>query len=411
MSFERFIARRYIKAKRKQAFISLITVLSVGGVTVGVMALLVVIAVMAGAESSFKDRILGVTSHIVVMQYGEPVSDYQKFLGTISATPGVEAVSPFIYTQTILRSASGSSGVVLRGIDPETGGKVTPLLNNGILEKLSTPSPAKSTGHAIPGIIIGKELAGTLKVKTGDTIFMLSPRGISSSVLYAPSMERFQVMALLDTGMHEFDLTLAYIDLKQAQKILHMGNAVTGIEVRVKEIEQARAIKEEIVTKLGFPFWAKDWMQLYRNMLSALKLQKTVMFIILALIVLVAAFNIAGTLFMMVIEKTRDIAILKAMGATDKSIRKIFVLKGMTIGGIGTVTGLCFGFILCTILKHYHFIKLDPKIYPFTTLPVQIETVDVSIIALATLAICYLASIYPSHKAARLNPVDALKQG
>ena len=235
---------------------------------------------------------------------------------------------------------------------------------------------------------------------------MLSPIG------HIPSMKRFKVAGFFESGMYEFDGSFAYIHIKEAQKILRMTDAVTGIEVRVQDIYMAKRVAEKIISRLGFPYWARDWMQMNRNLFSALKLEKTVMFIILTLIVLVAAFNIASTLIMMVMAKTKDIAILKAMGATDKSIRKIFILKGMVIGTVGTTLGVCLGFILCTLLKHYNIHELTGDIYYFTTsLPVRMEALDVFLIVSATFVICYLAALYPSRQASKLNPVEAIRYG
>jgi lipoprotein-releasing system permease protein len=211
--------------------------------------------------------------------------------------------------------------------------------------------------------------------------------------------------------MYEYDGSLAYVHIKDAQRMLRMGDSVTGIEVRVNDIYSANKIAEEIVSHLGFPYWALDWMQMNRNLFFALKLEKTAMFIILTLIILVAAFNIAGTLIMMVMGKTRDIAILKAMGATDKSIGKIFVFKGMVIGSIGTVIGVCLGFLLCTILEKYKFIELPGDVYYITTLPVKLESLDVLLIAAAAMGISFLATLYPARQASKLNPVDAIRYG
>jgi len=211
--------------------------------------------------------------------------------------------------------------------------------------------------------------------------------------------------------MYEYDRSLAFINIKDAQKILRMGDSVNGIEVRVNDIYNARNIAGRIVKELGFQYWARDWMQMNQNLFSALKLEKTVMFIILALIVLVAAFNIASTLIMMVMEKTRDIAILKAMGATDKSIRKIFVFKGIVIGSIGTIFGVCLGLILCTVLKYYQFIELPGDVYYITTLPVKLKFLDVVMIASAAMAISFLATLYPASQASKLDPVEAIRYG
>jgi lipoprotein-releasing system permease protein len=411
MSFENFIGGRYLRVRQQQTFISLITVLSIAGVTVGVMALIVVIAVMAGFESDLKSRILGVESHIVVMRHGGPFSKYPGILDVLKDFDGVEAATPFVYTQIMIRSSAGVSGAVLRGIDPESAGRVIKVLDDDSLNNLQNARQINDATVSMPGIILGKELARNLGVIKGDTVYLISPRGIISPIGHLPAMKRFRVTDLFESGMYEFDGTMAYVHLKDAQKILRISEAVTGIEIRVEDIYKARNIAEEIIGKLGFPYWAKDWMQMNRNLFSALKLEKTVMFIILTLIILVAAFNIASTLIMMVMGKTRDIAILKAMGATDKSIRRIFVFNGMVIGSLGTGIGVVLGFLVCILLEKYKFIELPGDVYYITTLPVRLEGLDVLLIAAAAMGICFLATLYPAHQAAKLNPVDAIRYG
>ncbi|MAF33886.1 MAG: lipoprotein-releasing ABC transporter permease subunit [Desulfobacterales bacterium] len=412
MSFEYFIGLRYLRAKQKHAFISLITILSIAGVTVGVMALIVVIAVISGFESDLKSRILGGQSHVVLMRYGGTLSDYRRVIKDVEKTPGVEAATPFIYTQIMLRSSSGISGAVLRGVDPESAGRVIKSLERISFKDGSNVSQGQKKKIALPGIILGKELAKNIGVSKGDMVFLISPRGTLSPIGHIPAMRRFMVTGFFESGMYEFDGSFAYINIVDAQKMLHMGDTVTGIEVRVKDIYQAKSISERIVKQLGFPFWTKDWMQMNKNLFSALKLEKTVMFVILTLIVLVAAFNIASTLIMMVMGKKKDIAILKAMGATDKSIRKIFVFKGMVIGTIGTILGMCLGFILCTLLKYYNIIELTGDIYYFTTtLPVKLEMLDVFLIVAATMVVCFFATLYPARQASKFQPVEAIRFG
>ncbi len=411
MSFEFFIGSRYLRTKQKQAFISLITVLSIAGVTVGVMALIVVIAVMTGFEYDLKSRILGVESHIVIMRHNGPFSDYRNILEHVENTDGVEAATPFINSQVILRSSLSLSGAVLRGIDPDSADRVIKNLDKVSLKNLKETDQRKSTSISMPSIILGKELAKNLGVMQGDPVHLISPRGMISPIGHIPTMKRFKMAGLFESGMYEYDRSLAYMHIKDAQKILRMGDSVNGIEVRVNDIYNARNIAGRIVKELGFQYWARDWMQMNQNLFSALKLEKTVMFIILALIVLVAAFNIASTLIMMVMEKTKDIAILKAMGATNKSIRKIFVFKGIVIGSIGTILGVCLGFILCTVLKYYQFIELPGDVYYITTLPVKLELLDVVIIASAAMAISFLATLYPARQASKLDPVEAIRYG
>jgi lipoprotein-releasing system permease protein len=403
MSFELFIGGRYLRARRRQTFISLITLLSIIGVMVGVMALIVVIAVMAGFESDLKSRILGVESHVVVMSHGGSFSGHSTVIKQILKVKGVEAASPFIYTQIMLKSSSGVSGAVLKGVDPETAGRV--------VKNLRAFSLRRTEGKDTPGIILGKELAATLGVSRYDMVYLISPSGMISPAGHLPSMRQFVVKDLFESGIHDFDGSLAYIDISDAQKILRMGNTVTGVEVRVNDIYSAGEIAGKITNDLGFPYRTKDWMQMNRNLFSALKLEKTVMFIILTLIVIVAALNIASSLIMMVMEKTKDIAILKAMGATDRSIRKIFVFKGMIIGAVGTCLGVCSGYILCKLLEKYKFIDLPGDVYYITTLPVRLLAFDVLMIASAALLICFLSTLYPAYQASKLNPVEVIRHG
>jgi len=409
MSFEYFIGGRYLRAKQKQAFISLITLLSIAGVTVGVMALIVVIAVMAGFEADLKERILGVESHVVLMRHGGSFTNYSKTLDYVKKVKGVEAATPFIFAQVMLRSKSGVSGAVLRGIDPDTVSLVVKKLKAATLKKRQ--SIGQKAGISVPGIVLGKELAKNLDVSVGDIIYIISPRGMLSPMGHMPAMKRFQVSAYFESGMYEYDGSLAFIHLHDAQRLMRMGDGITGIEIRVNDVDKADTISKEIRKGLGFPFWTRDWMQMNRNLFSALKLEKTVMFIILALIVLVAAFNIASSLIMMVMEKTRDIAILKAMGATNRSIRKIFIFKGMIIGAVGTFLGVCTGSVLCKLLEHYKFIELPSDVYYITNLPVQMQRTDVLLIAIGALVICFLATLYPARQASALNPVEAIRFG
>ena len=283
-------------------------------------------------------------------------------------------------------------------------------IGEALRELYATPQSESET-HAVMPIVLGKELGRKLGVTEGDTVYVISFRGMVSPIGHVPTMTRFRVVGFFASGMYQFDEAYAFIRLTDAQRVLKMGDKVSGIEIRVKDIYQADKIAARIKEKLGFPYWTKDWMQMNANLFFALKLEKTAMFVILTLIVLVAAFNIASTLIMMVMKKTKDIAILKAMGATDGSIMRIFVIKGMVIGGFGTLLGVLLGVAICYVLKHYPFIKLPGNIYYFTTLPVQLQFFDVLTIALAAMGICFLATLYPAKQAARLNPVDAIRYG
>lgn len=414
MSFELFISRRYLKSKQKQAFISLITLLSIAGVAIGVMALIIVISVMAGFESDMKSRILGVESHVVMMRYGGGFTEYAQVAEKVKEIEGVASVTPFIYSQVMIRSSSGLSGAVLRGIDPETAGQVIKILDKDILEKLNLIAPKETDADespAVPGVILGIELAKALGAQIDDIIYLISPTGMISPVGHMPAMKRFKLVGVFTSGIYDYDGAIAYVHLSEAQKMLRMEGAVTGVEIFVNDIYKAKQTADQIVEKMGHPYWARDWTQMNKTLFSALKLEKTVMFIILTLIILVAAFNIAGTLIMIVMEKTKDIAILKAMGATRRHIRKIFVYKGLMIGFTGTLIGEVLGYGLCILLKQYKFIELPGDIYYISTLPVEFQLFDSVSIAFAAMAICLIASLYPANQASKLNPVEAFRYG
>ncbi|MGD2272396.1 MAG: ABC transporter permease, partial [Desulfobacterales bacterium] len=290
MAFEYFIGRRYLRAKQKQAFISLITILSTAGVAVGVMALIVVIAVMSGFEADLKSRILGGQAHIEIKRHGSAFKDYRRILEFLKTVKGVEAASPVIYSQVMLRSSSSVSGAALRGVEPESAGDVIKTLKSISLPEGAMTADGKNNSPVVPGIVLGKELAKNLAVGKGDVVYLISSRGTLSPIGHIPAMKQFQVTDFFTSGMYDFDQVFAYIHIKDAQRILRMGDSVSGIEVRVKNIYQAKEIAEEIISGLGFPYWAWDWMRKNKNLFTALKLERIVMFIILTLIILVAAF-------------------------------------------------------------------------------------------------------------------------
>ncbi len=411
MSFEYFIGGRYLRSRHKQAFISFITFLSMAGVTVGVMALIIVIAVMAGAESYFTRQILGVESHVILRRHGGTIADYEAVIRKVQAAAGVQSAAPFVYTQAMLRSSAGISGTVLRGIDPaRDSSPVKGYDQKTLTEKIRT-QVLTDDGTRPPGIILGRELALSVSAAEGDIVYIISPKGMMSPIGHMPSMKRFEVTGIFESGFYEYDASLAFIHLKTAQDLIKIGDTVSGIGVRVDEIYQADDTAGVIMDALGFPFWTMDWMQMNRNFFSALKLEKKAMFVILTLIIMVAAFNIASTLIMMVMGKTRDIAILKAMGATDRSIWKIFVFKGTIIGLIGTVMGVVLGIIGCLVLERYKFIELPGEVYYFTSLPVELTFPDVLIIIFSAMVICFISTLYPAYKASRQNPVEALRYG
>jgi lipoprotein-releasing system permease protein len=411
MSFEWFISQRYLKSKQEQSFISMITVLSTVGIMIGVMTLIVVIAVMSGAESDLKTRIAGIDSHIVIMRYNGPFADYRPALKKINNFKDIRSASPFVYSQMMARSAQGAAGVIVRGIDPLRSQLVIKDTKGSNLKNCLINTEQPSSQKKVPRIILGKELAKNLKVSTGERVYLISAGTTNSAMTHMPGMRPFEVAGIFVSGMFEYDKSLVYLDITDAQELLGMADTVTGIEASVTDIFKAGEIAEKIATALGFPYWARDWQSMNQNLFISLKLQKVVLFIILALIVLVAAFNITAALIMMVMEKTQDISILKAMGATNQSIKKIFVFKGMLIGLTGTFLGTGLGLGLCTLLKRYKFIELPNDVYYFSTLPVQLESTDLFIIGTVTIVICLLATLYPASYASKMNPVEGIRYG
>ena len=383
MRFEFFIGRRYLRTRTRHAFISLVNGLSIASVAVGVMTLMVVIAVMSGTEYDITRRILGVQPHILLLHHGAPMTGYRKAAEKIRTMEGVASVTPFVYSQIMLRTAKGISGAMIKGVPPGTMGDIMtgPARVSATLKPLPGSNP-------IPVIIPGKALAQELGLKAGDSVDLISARATASLVSHVPAMKRFKVAGSFDSGFHDYDKAFAYIDIGQARKILRLGDSATGLDIRLDDVFSSGPIMEKINAELDFPYWAKDWRRSNRNLFASLKLQKTVMFIIFSLIVLVAGFCIASALIMTVTEKTRDIAILKAMGATRRSVGLIFVFKGLVIGLVGIGLGLGSGTVLCTLLARYHFIELPEDIYYFSTLPVRIEAMDVAAICAATLAVC-----------------------
>lgn len=408
MRYEFYISLRYLKAKRKQVFISVITFLSMAGVGLGVMALVVVLSVMRGFEDDLKGKILGTNAHLVILQHGGAIRDYRDIVQKVGGIDGVVAATPFIFTQAMITSESNAQGIVLRGIDPATAGgviNIEKILTRGTLASLGE----KEESSAQPGVFIGKELAQNLGVMLDDTVVVVSPTGTLAPMGLGPPMKKFKIKGIFDSGMYEYDTSLAYISLKSAQKFLDMDHTVSGVEVKVRDLYGVKEVARKVQKELGFPFWTKDWMQMNRSLFAALKLERTVMFVILVLIVLVAAFGIISTLIMVVMEKNKDIAILKSMGATARSIMRIFILEGLIIGIVGTALGLIGGYAICRILATYQFISLPRDVYYISHLPVKMNGIDFFLIALSAMGISFLATLYPSWQASKLDPAEALR--
>jgi len=411
MRYELLIGLRYLKAKRKQTFISIISVISVGGVALGVAALIVVISVMAGFKEDLQKKILGAYSHLIVEYDREsPVVGelpaHPELTALVEGIPGAVAASPYVSGQIMLTGDFGVSGAVIRGIDVETAHEVLNLSEYIDPEDFNR---LPGEGEELPGIIVGEELARNMGIIEGDEVLMLSPEGAVSPLGLVPRTMRFRVVKRFNSGLYEFDATSAFIALERAQEFFNMGDAVTGVEVKVEDIYRVDRVTDVLEEELPEGFVVKDWQEMNQNLFAALKLEKLAMFIILVMIVFVAAFNIVSTLIMMVMEKHRDIAVLKSMGATDRSIMKIFMYEGCIIGLFGTLLGMISGLCICGALKRFEIIKLDPSVFYMTTLPVKLVISDILIITVASCALCFVATLYPAWRASRLDPVEAIR--
>jgi len=423
LPYEMIIGLRYLRAKRRQRTISLNTFISIAGITLGVAALIGTLGIMTGFKEDLQAKILGTTAHIIVQERGtNDMKNYTDVLQQINAVPGVIAAAPFIFKQVLITSKSSVQGVILRGIHTEQEVQVTDLQANikfGDLAGLKNPSlvppesgrslsgqdPSPSANR--PGIILGKELSMRLGVFIGDSINVVSPVGPIKSFTMTPKIRPYTVVGIFESGMFEYDSSLSYISLEEAQKFFGLGDTVTGIQVKVNDVFLAKEISQRLEATLGLSFLARDWMQMNQSLFSALKLEKTMMFLLLVLITLVASFNIVGTLTMIVNEKQREIAILKAMGATPQSIMKIFMLNGLVIGLVGTCIGVPLGYSFLWLIQNYW--TFDASVYYISRIPVHILPLDVVLVATSAILISFVATFYPSWQAAKLDPVSALR--
>lgn len=416
--WEIMVALRYLRARRKEMFVSLIALIAGGGVAIGVMVLCIVMAVMTGFEEDLRDRILGFNPQIVLLSHGGTVRDYPKVVDVVREAPGVTAAAAFVYGQAMVSSDNSVAGAVVRGVEPEHASDVVDVqkhLKEGSTDKLGQPMSVstiidgKDEAIQVPQILIGFELAKTLGVGVGDWVNMMSPLGSPTAVGMVPRVKRFGVGGIFDSGMYDYDSTIVFMSMADAQRFFEIGEKATGIEVKVDDIDTARVVARDLEQRVGYPYFARDWMEVNRNLFVAFRLEKFIQFIVLMLIVLVAAFNIAATLVMVVMEKRKDIAILKSMGATNLAIASIFVFKGAVIGILGTVAGILGGLGGAALLERYQFIELPKDVFYVSTVPVRIYPENFAMVAVAAVAICIIATLYPARQAARLAPVDVIR--
>jgi lipoprotein-releasing system permease protein len=397
MKYETSIGLRYLRSKRKEAFISFTTWISVAGIAIGVMALIVVIAVMTGFQDEIRDRILGINPHILVLDMRGEIKEPEKVVETIKSTPGVTSAFPFMALQAMVQNRRQLSGVAVKGLKADDVKFMERLLKEGKIDAL------KGKGN----VFMGKELAKHMGLYYGDSFTLLVPFGGVSPMGAVPENLKMQVGGIFETGMYEIDNTLLVMSLDDAESMVGMG--VTGIEVKLADVYKAPEIQRTIAKKLGPRYFGRTWIDMNKNLFSALKLEKIAMFIILALIILVASFNIVSSLIMTVMEKQKDIAILKAIGAKKKSIIKIFMVEGISIGIVGALIGSFTGYLACQIQQTYKIVTLPKEVYYISALPMKISVFDVFIIALVTTCICILSTLYPSYRAAKIDPVETLR--
>lgn len=407
MSFELFVALRYLFSRRKQTFIYVISLMSILGVALGVGALVIVLGVYNGLTTDMRDKILGANAHGIVMSHVPSAfeQDLPSLLERIRSANDVTGAMPFIYTEVMLSAGGGVKGIVLRGIDPATAPAVLSMLT-----QLRAGEARDLQRDGTPGIIIGDELARRLGLFVGSRANLLSPAGQKGASGYSPRIRSFEVVGIFKTGMFEYDSSLAFVSLGAARDVLGLPPGfLSGIEITVRDLFLADQTAIRLAEQLGAPFYVRTWMDMNANLFAALKLEKIGMFILLAMVVLIGSFSIVTSLVMLVMEKTRDIAVMMSMGATRSMIRRVFMLQGCIIGLVGTLLGYAFGLGIGWLLKRYRFIKLPENVYTLDHLPISITLSDVLIVGASAMLLCFLATLYPARQASRLQPAEALR--
>lgn len=407
---EWYIARRYLSGRRGRGFLSLITWIAIGGVAVGVMALIVVIGVMTGLQNDLRAKILGASPHAMVLEIGSAfrMDAWEQVLERVKRAPEVTAAAPFTYTEVLLSTGDNySEGAVFRGVSDEAEA----LAVSGVAENLIAGNlPFVETESGAPGMVVGRGLADRLGLHVGQQVTVISFQNAELTPTgMMPQLRRFEVTGVFATGLFQYDTKFTYVDIREAQELLGLGDGVTGIEFNVADPWTADAVATRVEEQLGYPYKVDDWQQQNASLFSALKLEKLAMAIILLLIVLVASFNIVSTLVMVVADKTREIGILRSIGLTEASVRRLFMKMGLAIGLVGTLVGGALGFLLAWLLHRYQFIRLPSDVYFVDRLPVELDPFDMALILGASVLISFLATVYPARTAAELTPVEAIR--
>jgi lipoprotein-releasing system permease protein len=407
------IAARYLRGRRSSRLVSLITLIATGGVTVGVMALIVVMGVMNGLQSDLREKILVASPHLRILTYGEGLrlDDWQTVLDRVRGEQGVLAVTPFVLSQGLLSAGHDyAQGVAVLGIEPDTGTMaVTPLPRYFVRGDLSFRTTRSDVDG---GIVLGRRLAEKMSAFAGDRVTMVSPAGSKFNAAvgaFVPKYWSFEVTGYFETGMYEYDNSYVVLPRRLAQRFAGLGDAATGLDVKLADPWDARRMGKGIETLLKYPYRALDWQSQNSSLFSALQLEKLAMGLILLLIVVVAAFNIVSTLTMVVSDKTREIGILRAMGLPAAAVRRVFLLQGAVIGVVGTALGTGLGLLLARLVDRRHLIALDPSVYFIDHLPVRVDALDLIVIVLASIIVATIATVYPARQAASLAPVEAIR--
>ena len=405
MRLELFIAFRYLLARRKQAFISLISLISTLGVAVGVMALIVALALMTGLQGELRDRILGSTAHLYIWKTGG-IDDYHAEVAKIRSVPGVIGAAPTILGKALISTEGGDAFITFKGIDPALEPDVTDIQRTMAQGSVAAVLPASE--EDLPGVLVGRELANVLRVRVGDSVTLTTPQGTLSPMGMIPRVRRARVAGIYSLGLYEFDSAWGYVSLEFAQRLMGKDR-VELIQAKVDDIYAAPQVAEQIPQQLGTGYVAQDWTDMNAQLFSALWLEKMAMSIAIGLIVSVAALNIVASLILLVMEKSRDIAILKTMGTSSPRIMRIFMLQGLIIGTVGTAVGGILGLVLCWVLDRYRLIQIPMDVYNVSYIPFVVEPFDFTVVIISAVVISFLATIYPSRQASRLDPVQALR--
>ena len=414
MRFELFVAARYLRARRRQAVVGLITVISVVGVAAGVAALIIALAITNGMRRDLQQRLVGSTAHVQLMRTaGDGIRDWRPLMARLAEVPHVTAVAPGLYGQVLISRGARSGGALIKGIIPADERRVGNLLqsvNEGSAAELAPDTSTAPAGDELaPPLVIGHELALTLGAEVGDTLLVTSPQGELTPLGLVPRYQRFRVVGIFSSGFYQYDDGYAFMRLKDAQRLFSEPDLVSVISFKIDDLYKAEQVGKAIEAAAGQGFETTNWMEQNRELFRAMKLEQDVTFIVLALIVVVAALNILIALTMMVMEKTRDIAVMMSFGVTAEQVRKIFLLQGLLISAVGTTLGLVLGYAASMVGSHYRFIHLDASVYSIDYLPFAPRLVDALVVAGVSLGMSLLATIYPSSSAASVLPAEALR--